>query len=435
MFNLGITRRVLLKGGSSAILAGPMFTSASSAQAAPIRSAASFIESVGVNTHLSSEPYASRFELVRELLANLRLRHVRDELRPKNDLNRWKVLFNQHAIKSHLLVSPATNTVAEMMRYLAALGIEKVSAIEGQNEGDADWFMAHKAARGQWDVTVVEYQREIFQTLRAKYPTAVLPIVSPSVINWKPADMKLIRGSAEYCDVVAIHSYVQHGEEPETNADYAALSWYFQNMRDSYKPGAPVMSTETGYNNTVKPGGSGVSELASAIYIPRLLLNNFLAGVQKTFLYQLLDGGDDPAEWEHHFGLVRHDDTPKPVYHAIATLLGALQETGNVAPSSNQIPVAVRNASPEIRFIQFEKADGSTVVALWRAVRCWDVELAKDIAVTPMELTLTWDRIITHASHLVPNDGKIWSELPLSRDGVQVSVGAKVVLVRLSTAS
>jgi hypothetical protein len=419
-----LSRRAFMMGGTAALLASP-----ARAQGVPVCSAAAFADSVGVNTHLGSEPYASRFGLVRELLAASGIRHVRDELRPSNDLARWRELFERHGIRSHLLVSPATNTVAEMLDYLAALGAEKVSAIEGQNEGDSDWFQAQEAARGGWAAAVTAYQRAVFQTLRERYPADVLPVLSPSVLDWKPGDMEAIRAAAPFCDMVAIHPYAQHGEEPETEAPYAALSWYLRQMRDGFKPGAPAMATEAGYNTLVEPRGAGVSEAAAAIYIPRLLLNNFAAGIRRTFLYELLDEGPDPAEWEQHWGLVRYDGTPKPAYRAVAALLQALDAS---QPGGVAVAAAFRGAPPEARAMQFRKADGSTIVAIWRAVRCFDAAAARGIAVDPVPLTVVPDRSVSQAAFTVLDGGTAWAELPVSNGAIAVPAGAGVVLLRFA---
>lgn len=272
MSKVNFSRRCFLIGGLSALFAAR--TSATSEEVLP---ATTFAHSVGVNTHLSSAAYVHRFELVASLLGASGIRYLRDELRPANNLRSWQELHRRYGIRSHLLVSPATNTIPEMLRYISALGVEKISAIEGQNEGDSPWFMAQKAAQGNWSAAVISYQEEVYQALRSRYSVAALPIVSPTVLDWKPADAALLSDAASFCDIVAIHSYVQHGQMPETDDSYAAVSWYLQNMRDGFKPGAPVMATETGYNTM--GGRKAVSEVAAAIYIPRLLLNNFAMGI------------------------------------------------------------------------------------------------------------------------------------------------------------
>jgi hypothetical protein len=396
-------------------------------------SAAAFVDSVGVNTHLSSEPYRSRFSLLSELLRSCGIRHLRDELRPDNKLNQWRELFNRYGIRSHLLVSPETNSVPQMLRYLSALGVEKVSAIEGQNEGDAPAFVQNRASRGDWSATVVSYQREVHEALRARYPAERLPILSPTVLDWKPDDIDLIRGAANFCDVVAIHSYVQDSQEPETTESDASLSWYLRHMRDNFKPGAPVMATETGYNNLVGRDRKGISEHAAAIYLPRLLLYNFAAGIQRTFLYELMDGGPDPQEWEHHWGLVRYDGTPKPAFHAIARLLNALSDEGSAPRKEGPAFAASLLGGPEdAKLLAFSKADGSTVLAIWRPAPCWDRLNKSGIIVAPEPATLVIRPPAAQTASMSLEGGNTWRELPVLREGIQLPVGPQVLLVRLS---
>ena len=150
-------------------------------------------------------------------------------------------------------------------------------------------------------------------------------------------------------------------------------------------------------------------------------------------MYQLLDGGSDPDDPEHHWGLVRHDNTPKPAFHAIPALLGAFNESGNASrPVANSIRMTLRQVPPEARILQFQEADGSTLLAIWRAARCWNVAAAADIAVKPLPLTVALDRAVGSAAFMVPNDGPEWTPLPVSADGFVIAAGAKVVLVRLT---
>src|SRR5262245_58102587 len=123
---LKIDRRALLKSG-----AGLMLAAAAPAHGAVTGAGETFGDSVGVNVHLSSEPYRSSASLVRRRLAEIGIRHLRDELRPSNDIGQWRALHDELGVRFNILVSPATNTIAEMMAYLDALGIARVSAIEG----------------------------------------------------------------------------------------------------------------------------------------------------------------------------------------------------------------------------------------------------------------------------------------------------------------
>lgn len=416
-------RRTFLASSAAALLLKP-----TNALAAPLPGPSGlFNDSVGVNVHISSEPYASNFERFFALVAGIGIKHLRDELRPGNDLARWRALSDRLGILFNIPVSPATNTVPEMMAYLEAFGVARVASIEGQNEGDSPWFMSLPLAKPGWSNVVVDYQREVHRALRERYSAETLPLISPSVINWKPADVALLRGAAPYSDVVAIHSYVQHAQEPETTDDYASVAWYRRNMADAYKPGAPVMATECGYCNVVIPGSAGVGETASAIYLPRLLLNNFRVGILRSYLYEFWDGGTDPHEGEHHWGLVRNDGTPKPGYHAVRRLLSALNGARR-ADAEQRLRVTSR--ALEFRHVAFQDENGQPMLAVWRAVRCWDIARAQDIAVAPFPVEIAVDDGIAALSISRPNDGDDWHTVPVSGGAATIPLDGSITVVR-----
>ncbi|MGY2046819.1 hypothetical protein [Methylobacterium sp. JK268] len=428
------SRRRILAGGWAGLALALAPRRARAFPAPPPWPLGDFLDSVGLNVHLDDPSYATRFEEVRTLVAGCGIRHLRDELRPSNDLGRWRELFARHGIRAHLLVSPVTNTPAEMLAYLDAVGVPTVSAIEGQNEGDSDWFMAHPAARGDWSRTVVAYQREVHAALRARYDPATLPLLSPSLLDYRPQDVALIRDAAAFCDAVAIHSYTQGGQEPETEDGYAGIGWYLANFRTPFKPDAPAICTETGYCTPPVTGRSGVSEAAAAVYLPRLLLHNFASGIPRTFLYQLLDGGDDPGNSEHHWGLVRHDGSLKPAYRALRGLMGALATPDDGPAAAADRTVLLPEATPDLRSVVLARRDGGTVVALWRALRCWDPARGIDLPMGSAPQRVVLGRPAARARVIRPAEQEGWSPLDLRDDAVTLPVGGTVTLVAFAPA-
>ena len=425
-----LSRRMFAQGALASVLSQPAAGAAASVNPMTITA---FIDSVGVNTHLSSPEYGARFDLVRRLLARSGIRHLRDELRPHNKIAHWQTLYSELGVRGHMLVSPTTNSVEQLTNYVAALGIEKLSAIEGQNEGDGDWFRSQ--IKGDWAKVVVDYQRAVHEALRAKYEADALPIVSPTVLDYKPEDMLEIGSAADYCDIVAIHSYVQKAQEPETNDRLAGLAWYVKSMVDPFKPGAPVMATETGYHNLTKPAGSGLSEKAAATYVPRLLLNNYVSGIKRTFLYQLLDGGADAGDPEHHYGLVRHDDTPKPAFEALSLLLGSFKSVEAAGASQRHPGQVALTPNPQgARLAQFANSNGRTLLAVWRPVKCWDAWRGIDITVDQRPVGVRTNNPV-RATWLDIGGGGSWSEPTPAVTTFEVPVGANVVLIAFNDAT
>ncbi len=381
-----------------------------------------FVASVGLCVHLASAPYAEMFNEVLRWARSLGVRHFRDDLRPSDDLRRWRVLFDQAGVRAHLLVSPSTNSPGDMIDYVRALGPKIVAAIEGQNEGDSAWFQSQPSGQPSWARAVIDYQQSVYEAVRAEYPADILPVVSPTVLDYRPLDMQALREAAPYCDIVALHAYVQEEQQPETEDPYAGLEWYLREMRDPFKPGAPAMITEAGY----RTGSTGVSARAAAVYLPRLLLNAFDRGIVRSFIYEMLDEGQDASDPEQNYGLIGADGAPKPAYHALCVLLNALSDPGPTF-SPERFAIELRHAPPDLRCCTFAKRDGERWLALWRALPVWDKAAKVDLPFRPAVVEIGLDRAPRQASMRRVWPESRWEMLP----DLTLSVSDVVTLVRL----
>src|SRR5581483_5657888 len=98
----------------------------------------------------------------------------------------------------------------------------------------------------------------------------------------------------------------------------------------------PIWATECGYHNRIEEKGHpGVSELAAAKYFPRLHFLMFNKGVGRSYSYELADQKpDDPTTtMEQHFGLLRHNGSPKPAFDALRNLIALLRDPGPEFPN------------------------------------------------------------------------------------------------------
>ncbi len=93
--------------------------------------------------------------------------------------------------------------------------------------------------------------------------------------------------------------------------------------------------------------------------------------------------------------------------------------------------MSLRDAPPAARLLQFQKANGTIILAIWRAVPCWDVATTEDIPVAPRPVIFIPGRPAATAELMVLAEDCAWTDVPVSRDGVRVEVGSQVTLVRL----
>jgi len=153
------------------------------------------------------------------------------------------------------------------------------------------------------------------------------PMIGPasSTFDFNFLEACFKAGLLENWSAVSVHPYRE--AEPAT----AAVD--FQRLRDliaKYAPkgkAIPIISSEWGYSTTK------VDEATQADYIVREFSSNLAAGIPLSIWYDWHDDGDDPANAENRFGLVRHQYhagrdpvyDPKPSYLAIKAFAAKLR--------------------------------------------------------------------------------------------------------------
>src|SRR6202044_1362609 len=102
---------------------------------------------------------------------------------------------------------------------------------------------------------------------------------------------------------------------------YGSIAWNLNNANTAW-PGKPVITTETGYIDDVT-NPQGLPQSVIATYMPRVIFEQYLNGIQRTYLYELADEtGTEPA------GLITGTGAPKASYLAIQNLLTLLNDPG-----------------------------------------------------------------------------------------------------------
>jgi hypothetical protein len=196
----------------------------------------------------------------------------------------------------------------------------------------------------------------------------------------------------------------------------------------------PVWATEAGFHNAMRGPADqqpGVSERAAAVYLTRTFLQHFESGVRRTYAYELLDEqperrGRDP---EQHFGLLRHDFSPKPAYTALKNLLTLV---GPANGHTRLRPLRVDVSGPsDLHRIVLRKADGRYLVALWRTASVWDQVRERGLRVTPRRVSLT----IPGAKRIMAADPVRSARLlkaPLRHGRLGLLLGARPVLLEVT---
>ncbi len=412
----------LLAAGAGSPLAGR----AAAATATAAKPADSFVDSIGVNTHTAYDwtAYGSGFDLVKQRLSELGVRHIREVLVPEKP-EQYQRLNELAAIgiRSTLVLGDPANGSEGLSELVSTASGElagSLDALEGPNEFDS------RGGSG-WAPQLAAYQQQLYSEAKADPALSGVPVVGPSILHRSSQEeLGNVSGSLDYGN---IHPY-PFGEPPESNIE-SQLAKATLNSG-----GKPVMATESGYNTALNSHEEHppVSEAAMATYMPRLFLSYFESGIARTFSYELVDEKPNPdlSEQEEHFGLLRNDFSEKPAFIALRNLIEIVKDPGPAfAPSS--LAYSTGGDTTDLHQVLLQKRDGSFYLALWRASSVWNLDQRTPIAASsePVELelpasTARVDRYLPNVSTAPLNSPKLRPGKPL-----HLSVGPEVVILRV----
>jgi hypothetical protein len=376
----------LLAAGACSLAAAP---AASASPVAP-RSATAFYDSVGVSTHIVyyDTAYGDWPRIVARL-QELGVRHIRDGIyaNPTLQWHDWNERYYSavesaasHGMRFTFVVNPpgvGTGTLDQLLDVVGGRLRHAAEALEAPNEMDK------YVGGARWPRALASYERQLHAKAKARRPTRSLPILGPSFATLRgPSLVGNLRGLV---DVGNIHPYTG-GLSPNPEHIKSEL----QRARIT-AAGKPVWATEVGFHNAMHSvdNQAPVSERAAATYLLRTFLEQFRAGIRRTYAYELIDEKPDPRgrDAEQHFGLLRNDFSRKPAFNALRNLLtvvGPDRRSGRLAP----LRIQVSRSDREVRRLVLQKADGSYVVALWRLASVWDIKRRKPLHVGSQRVTV-----------------------------------------------
>ena len=349
------------------------------------RSSDSFVDSLGVNTHLTytDTAYGKFDSIIKPKLKELGIRHIRDGgYQDQTFFDKIKQL-NRIGIKTILIFSgnPPQEVVATAKTLKGA-----IEAVEGPNESDLEHFkFSYKGQK--FPEGTRTYQKEMFTELEVDPETKSLPIILPSM-GWGENAQKL--GYVPWGDIGNMHSYPNLGNPPTEDID----SYFIPHVRTITGKTKPLWSTETGYHNYIKDD-LGISERAGARYIPRLWLEQFNRGVKRVYLYEFINQRPDKeGDGQNHYGLLRSDGSPKPSFTTLKNLISLPKDTGSSFPLKS-LDYKLSGNTTDVHQTLLQKRDGNLYLILWQEVRSWDNKKKKDVAIADRKVTLNMNTPIS----------------------------------------
>ncbi|GAA4376417.1 fibronectin type III domain-containing protein [Nocardioides caricicola] len=350
-------------------------------QPIPAVQADSVVDGYGVGIHLNflNTPYRDE-DAVAALLRDLGVRHVRDDLYLDApwQYDAIETVAEDAGVRFDLIMGrPGTGAVPA--DYVATVAEQfspgVVESIEGVNEWDL-------FGGEEWVTEMRTWQEGLWAAAGANPATADLPVLSPALaFRWNYAE---VGDLSPFADVANAHMY-PGGHKPSNQ-----VTRITEALKQAV-PGRPVVTTEAGYHNAMAAESTHppVPEDVAGVYLPRLLLEHLGRGEQRMYSYELIDSFDDPAQTnpEAHFGLVRHDLTPKPAYSSMKALLALLADPGP-AFQPGSLAVAADGLPEDARYLLTQKRNGDFVLLLFRDVSLWDPDAQAYLPERTADVTL-----------------------------------------------
>ena len=391
---------------------------------APPVQAEQFVDSIGVNTHLSYvDTSYGGFSRILERLHQLGVRHIRDAIFPQTtptELERLDSLAQTGIRATFVAGDPSHGSAAAALAVVDRVA-PVVEALEGPNEWDLH-------GGPHWVRTLRHYQTELYVRAHADPLLRGVPVLAPSLVY---GDWPHLGNISNIVDVGNGHPY-SRGTSPEGIIDEQLAQFRLNSAS------RPVWVTETGYQTDplATNGQPGVNERVAAGLILRTYLEYFIHGVQRTFLYEFADERPDPRSrsTEPHFGLLHYNLSPKPSFIALMRLISLVSDPGpRFTPG--QYAVSLHGETGAIKALTLAKRDGTIELVLWRRVVVWDPEKLAPVPTLSQRVRIVLPQRATMAQLFVPTQSAAPDRTFRQPRSVTVDLGENPVVLQILRSS
>jgi len=368
---------------SVSLAVSSVYAAPDSASGVTAVSSNSFLNSLGVNTHVAQ---GYKPESYLEPLQYLGVRNIRDGGTP----DRLPGLLMLHGkagvqvdvvgVKVHNIISTAKN--------LAEAGA--LMAIEGPNEPN-NFPVTYQGQKGggkdSW-VPVALIQKELYSAVKNDPELRQYPVfhvsegggefdnVGMQFLTIPQGSGTLMPDGTQFADYANTHNYVSgnHAGYVDNQAWKAAdptlkdhwdglyveygVTWrkHFSGYSNAQLETLPRVTTETGWDTEANPGG----ERVQGIVLVNTLLAQFKRGWKYTFIYEVGDGEGSKG----HQGLYHPDGTPKLAATYIHNLTSILADN-HAVPNPAKLAYSIANEPDTVHDLLLQKSNGAFELVVW----------------------------------------------------------------------
>ncbi|HEY1933506.1 MAG TPA: hypothetical protein VGG99_15950 [Acetobacteraceae bacterium] len=309
--------------------------------------ASSFVDSLGINTHIDFDNYGyQNLATVEAAIKYLGVLNIRDSASNGGDASSWLQVAQATGAKfdDYIGQTSPSGMQAELalVPQLAQEGI--LNFVEGGNEEDD----AYPESLGNNMYATAQFQQQVY-AMAQQYG---LPTINMSfgagwtaANNWE-GDYPDVGNLSGYANYANAHTYPNPGQAPNTAIQQLnTLAQMAANNR-------PVITTEIGWDANM------ISESQIPQYLVQSALDGMVDGDTKMYYYALF------SDSSGNFGLMNSDGSPTAAGTALHNLTTLLADNGSsFTPGS--LNYSLSGTVSGDNTILMQKANGSDWLALW----------------------------------------------------------------------
>jgi hypothetical protein len=254
------------------------------------------------------------------------------------------------------------DTPSDLVAYAKTFNPGVITSMEGGNE----WNLK---GRPNWVTEIRGHQQALWNAVHH----ATLGIPGMTVVQAALGlrkDYDLMGDMSAWCDVGNSHCY-PGGLQPSVRIVEAK-----DNTMTINAPGKTrSWFTETGYATPIDLHAAPyyTHETPQGWYMPKLIMEHYLNGDERTYFYEYFDEGTNTADAEDFYGIVRNNTNKKPAWFALQRFQQKLRDHGHESYSPPNLICEVTGGDANLKYVLCRKFNGGKpVVVFWRDIQSWD---------------------------------------------------------------
>ena len=410
------------------LVVGASFISiASSAFAQRAQQADQFVDSVGINTHItySNTAYASQWGTVLTYLKDLHIRHVRDGFYPWAAGDEYYTKHQQiHSlgIDCDYVTSPSAIPTADQVELVKS------------NAGDMGYLEAPNEMDDQKGSNWVSVLQNDLPALYTAGSANQVPVFGPSLV--KQASYGQLGDVSASMDYNNLHVYFG-GRNPGTpgwgsgdaeHHSYGSIPWWMDNAQID-GPDVPSVATETGYLAQSDVTPYTLPQNVEAKYVQRSILEMFNGGVKKSYFYELLDEVSSPG-----YGLVDSNMKPKLAFVAVRNLMMLLEDPG-ASFQPGAVTYSLTGASSTVHQLLLQKRNGAFYLVLWIEASGYDEATNTVTPVASQNVTLNLTNATANKMYAFSDQGVYKTTAEANAASLALTLNDTVTIIQISAAN